>query len=260
MKTIYYTLTLFIFSLSIVCGCKSTTQKNETLHLKIASYNVRNARGIDDVTDFDRVAAVINNMDADAVAIQELDSATERSMGLVVLDELASRTNMHATFNGSIKYLGGEYGIGVLTKEKPLRKEAIALPGKREMRSLLIVEMEDYVFCCTHLDTNEAERQASIELVMEATNKYTNKPVFLTGDLNASPTSKEIIELSQSWIMLSDPTQPTYRSDDPEHIIDYIFLKSNSKFSYNVIDREVVNEPMASDHRPLWVELEITNN
>ncbi|NLC49874.1 MAG: metallophosphoesterase, partial [Bacteroidales bacterium] len=53
----------------------------ETQTLKIASYNVRNAKGMDDVVDFDRTAKVINNMDVDAVAIQELDSATQRSNG-----------------------------------------------------------------------------------------------------------------------------------------------------------------------------------
>ena len=257
MKTIYYTLTLFLLSLSIGCGSISTTQKNVKLQLKIASYNVRNAKGMDDVTDFDRVAAVINQIDANAIAIQELDSATERSLGIVVLEELALRTNMHASFNGSIDFQGGEYGIGVLTKEIPLRKEAIALPGK-EKRSLLIVELEDYILCCTHLDLNEEERQASIELIKEVTDKYTTKPVFLAGDLNATPTSKEIIDLSQNWIMLSDPTQPTYPSDNPNRIIDYILLKSNSKFNHTLIDKEVVNEPMASDHRPLWVELEIS--
>ena len=259
MKTFYYTLSLFIIAFSIACGSISKTQKDVKLQLKIASYNVRNAKGMDDVTDFDRVAAVINQIDADVIAIQELDSATERSNGLVVLDELASRTNMHGSFNGSIDFQGGEYGIGVLTKEIPLRKEAIALPGK-EKRSLLIVELEDYILCCTHLDLNVEERQASIELIKEVTDKYTTKPVFLAGDLNATPTSKEIIDLSQNWTMLSDPTQPTFPSDNPDRIIDYILLKSNSKFKYTMIHKEVVNEPMASDHRPLWVKLEIVTH
>lgn len=258
MKVTFYTLLLLSLSFSTGCG-NSKTQHNETesLSLKIASYNVRNAKGMDNVVDFDRVAKVINNMGAHAVAIQELDSATARSNGLVVLDELARRTNMFASYNASIAFDGGKYGNGILTKEKPLVQEAIALPGREEQRSLLIVELKYFVLCCTHLSLNEEDRQASIKLIQKYTEKYTSKPVFLAGDLNASPNAIEIRDLSQNWILLTDSTQATFPSDGPTEVIDYIFLKSNSKLDHSVITTKVVNESMASDHRPLWVEISI---
>lgn len=219
---------------------------------------MRNAKGMDDVTDFDRVSKVIDEMDAHAVAIQELDSATERSKGIVVLDELAKRTKMHASFNGSIEYQDGKYGIGVLSKEKPLRTEAVELPGREEKRSLLIVELGDYVLCCTHLSLNEEDRQASMNIIENHTKKYDSKPLFLVGDLNALPDSPEISNLSENWIMLNDPNQPTFPSDNPSVTIDYLLLKKNEQFTHKVITAEVVDEPMASDHRPLIVELEVT--
>lgn len=260
MKTIYHSTILILLFLFIACGSNNSEQQKEIQTFKIASYNVRNAKGMDNVTDFDRIAKVINDMDAHAVAIQELDSATERSNSLVVLDELAKRTNMYASFNGSIEYRGGKYGNGILTKEKPLSKEGIALPGKEEMRSLLIVELEDFVLCCTHLSLTEADRQTSINLIKEHTAKYESKPVFLAGDLNAKPESSEIKDLSSSWVPLSNFNQPTFPSDNPDRTIDYIFLKPNSKFKHKVIDAKVVEEPMASDHRPLWAEVEIEWN
>ena len=45
------------------------------------SYNVRNARGLDNVTDYQRVADVINSVKPDILAVQELDSVTGRSKG-----------------------------------------------------------------------------------------------------------------------------------------------------------------------------------
>lgn len=45
--------------------------------VKILSYNIRNARGTDDVTDYDRVAGVINRVAPNCVAVQELDNATD---------------------------------------------------------------------------------------------------------------------------------------------------------------------------------------
>lgn len=226
MKATFYSLLLLSIFFSIGCGNSKTQQKEaESLSLKIASYNVRNAKGMDNVVDFDRLAKVINEMDGHAVAIQELDSATTRSNGLVVLNELAKRTNMFASYNASIAFGGGKYGNGILTKEEPVAQQAIALPGREEQRSLLIVELKDFVLCCTHLSLNEEDQQASIKLILKQTEKYKTKPVFLAGDLNALPNSEEIRDLSQNWILLSDSTQATFPSDGPTEVIDYIFLE-----------------------------------
>ena len=257
MKALHYTLLLFIVTISTGCGSLSSHPKSTPQMLKIASYNVRNAKGMDDVVDFDRVAKVINDMNADALAIQELDSATERSNRMVVLDELAKRTGMFASYNASIDFSGGKYGVGILTKEKPLRTEAIALPGREEERSILLVELNDYALCCTHFSLNEEDRQSSIEIINKLLSNFETKPVFLAGDLNAEPNSAEIAQLEKNWIMISNPELHTFPSDSPEVTIDYVFLKQNAHFKHTVIETEVPNEPMASDHRPLWVEVRI---
>jgi|AGTN01.1.fsa_nt_gi Metal-dependent hydrolase len=248
---------LLIFTIFISCSTSRVPVNPEYVKLKILSYNVRNARGMDDVTDFDRVADVISRINADCVAIQELDSATDRSGGAVVLDELAKRTDMHATYSASIDYQGGKYGIGVLTKEKPLRHEVIPLPGSEERRSLLIVEMEDYVICSTHWSLKQPDRYASVAMMNEAVKKYTNKPVFLGGDLNAVPSSDEIAELSKEWVILNDPSQPTIPVVNPNRCIDYVVGKQSGLFRFKALQTKVENEPMASDHLPVWVELKI---
>ena len=51
--------------------------------LRLMTYNVRNANGMDGICNYQRVANVINNARPDIVAIQELDSMTARSMASV---------------------------------------------------------------------------------------------------------------------------------------------------------------------------------
>ncbi|RRD62448.1 endonuclease/exonuclease/phosphatase family protein [Tannerella forsythia] len=223
--------------------------------VRILSYNIRNARGTDDIVDYDRVAGVINRVAANCVAIQELDSATRRSNGDIVLDEIARRTRMYAVFNSSIKYDGGKYGIGILTKEKPIRKEAISLPGREEERSLLLVEMNDYVICCTHWSLSREDRMASVELVNELVAKYTDKPVFLAGDLNAEPKDQEIQKLKLTWQILNNEKEYTYPSINPTKCIDYIMIKKNFPYPYQVLQSKVECEPLASDHSPIWIEI-----
>ena len=54
--------------------------------LRLMTYNVRNANGMDGICNYQRVANVINNARPDIVAIQELDSMTARSNRTDVLN------------------------------------------------------------------------------------------------------------------------------------------------------------------------------
>ena len=121
------------------------------VQVQIMSYNVRHCAGMDLVVDYDRTANVIINNQPDVVAIQELDSMTGRSGRKYQLEELAKRTDYFPVYGKAIDYDGGAYGVGVLTKEKPLSTKRIPLPGE-EPRVLLVVELKDYVIACTHLD------------------------------------------------------------------------------------------------------------
>ena len=133
-----------VLVLNICCATVRSTGTASDQTITILSYNVRNCRGLDNSTDYQRVANVITRIGADIVALQELDSATSRSKGVSVLDELAKLTGMIPTYRASISFQGGKYGIGILTKEKPLNIESMGLPGKEEERSMLLVEMKNY--------------------------------------------------------------------------------------------------------------------
>ena len=222
--------------------------------LKLMSYNIKNANGMDNVCNFQRIANVINNASPDVVAIQEVDSMTNRSGQKYVLGEIADRTQMHGYFAPAIDYDGGKYGIGLLTKQVPLRLQSLPLPGREEARTLILAEFADYIYCCTHMSLTEEDRMKSLELVKAFTSSST-KPLFLAGDMNAEPESGFIKELQKDFQILSNPKQHTFPAPDPKETIDYIAtLKQNAK-GFAVISAKVINEPMASDHRPILVEL-----
>jgi len=227
--------------------------------LKILTYNVRNCKGMDNVTDYDRVAKVIKRINADVVAIQELDSVTERSKRIDVLAELARKTGMFPVYNSSIKFQGGAYGIGFLTREKPLYSEALPLPGSEEKRSVLLVEMENYVVCCTHFSLTQHDRVESVGIINQLVSRY-KKPVFLAGDLNAKASSQEILKLFETWQELNDPLHPTFPANKPAECIDFILSKKTESFQFKVIERSVEDEPVASDHLPVWVKVVVFSN
>lgn len=239
---------LFIFAALFIFSAQAQNT------LKLMSYNIKNANGMDNVCNFQRIANVINNTSPDVVAIQEVDSMTNRSGQKYVLGEIADRTQMHGYFAPAIDYDGGKYGIGLLTKQVPLRLQTLPLPGREEARTLILAEFTDYIYCCTHMSLTEEDRMKSLELVKAFTSSST-KPLFLAGDMNAEPESGFIKELQKDFQILSNPKQHTFPAPDPKETIDYIAtLKQNAK-GFAVISAKVINEPMASDHRPILVEL-----
>lgn len=222
--------------------------------LRLMTYNIKNANGMDDACNFQRIANVITNASPDIVAIQEVDSMTHRSGNKYVLGEIAERTQMHAYFAPAIDYDGGKYGIGLLSKRTPLKLQKVALPGREEARALILAEFDDYIYCCTHLSLTEEDRMKSLEMLKNLAATY-QKPFFLAGDMNAAPQSEFIKGLEKDFLLLSNPKQSTFPAPKPVETIDYIVaLKQNNK-GFAATSAKVLNEPVASDHRPILVEL-----
>ena len=207
---------------------------------------------MDNVRNVQRIANVINNEAPDVVAVQELDSMTTRSNQTYVLAEVAERTQMHANYAPAISFQGGKYGIGILSKEQPLSIRTFPLPGREEERMLMIAEFKDYLFACTHLSLTEEDRLASLDIIKNNAST-SNKPFFLAGDLNDTPDSKFIKSLQQDFQILTNTKKPTYPAPEPKETIDYIAAWKENTDNFANLSTQVVEEPLASDHRPITV-------
>jgi endonuclease/exonuclease/phosphatase family metal-dependent hydrolase len=242
---IWIVFLLIAVAITIFC-----LMKPKHFEVKIMSYNVRHCAGMDLVVDYDRTAAVIADNQPDVVAVQELDSMTGRSNRKYQLGELASRTSYFPVFGKAIDYDGGAYGVGVLTKEPPLSTKRIPLPGE-EPRVLLVVELKNYVIACTHLDLEESERLASIPLIIEEAQHW-EKPFILAGDWNDSPDSQLLLELTK-YFTINSGSAYTFPADVPNECIDYVATFKN--YPAKTLESVVIDEPEASDHRPVVTRL-----
>lgn len=255
-RTIQSALSYFFILILLLASCSPLTKSVEKKQasVRILSYNVRNCKGLDNVTDYKRIADIIARISPDVVALQELDSATTRSAGIVVLNELATYTKMFKSYSASIVFQGGKYGIGVLSKVEPMKWKVVALPGREENRSMLVVEFKDYVFCCTHFSLTEEDRAASVTIINEALKAY-SKPVFLAGDLNSAPGSSVIKDIETGWYMLNNPQVPTIPANNPQRCIDFIFAAKFNGHTFQTKQTSVEQEPIASDHLPVWADV-----
>ena len=243
--------TLFLFLAALV-SLSAFSQDT----LKVMTYNIRNGNGMDKVRSYERIADVILKHDPDVVAVQELDSMTKRSNQTYVLGEVAKLTRMKDLYGPAINYSGGKYGVGILSKKQPLKVSQHPLPGRGEKRTFLMAEFEDYIFCCTHLALTEEDRNLSLAII-DSIAACQTKPFIIAGDMNAEPGSDFVNGLQKNYRIFNNLKQPTWPAPEPREMIDYIAVwKEHSEGLANV-HTWVVEEPVASDHRPIMSKIRV---
>ena len=229
---------------------------------RLMSYNVRHCEGMDGRLDVPRIAAVVNRERPRFAALQELDRRTARARGADQPAELARLTGMVPTFARTIDFEGGEYGVMLLSRERPLAVERIPLPGA-EPRVLLLAEFADCFVGCTHLSVASEEERADSVALIERAVKGRKKPVFLAGDWNATPASPVLAGLSRFLRVLSPTDGRTYHgrpANGPDGVsagpcIDYIAVSSADAPSFDILSGGVVGDRLSSDHAPVVVTL-----
>jgi endonuclease/exonuclease/phosphatase family metal-dependent hydrolase len=237
------------------------------VRLKILSYNIHHAEGVDGKLDVERIAAVIRGCEADVAAVQEVDRAVERSQKIDEPRELARLTKLeHFVFGKTIDHQGGDYGNLVLSRFPIVSSRVHRFPNSAGAEQRGAVEAEiappggaAFRLFATHLDfgrrdASEADRQAAIELVNSRV-EATAQPAVFAGDFNSGPDSKTITTIKELWLQSNSNDAFTTPVDRPTRQIDFIFLRPRNR--WKVIDVKVLDEAVASDHRPILATVEL---
>lgn len=224
--------------------------------LRVLTYNIHHAIGVDGALDIPRIGEVIRSADADLVALQEVDQGTKRTFEQKQLEMLARYTGLYGRFAKAIDFQGGEYGQAILSRE-PIAEFVIhQLPNEsgREQRiaadAVVNFQGKTIRFVSTHLDHSSEElRQRQADRLVELFEKV-DGVVILAGDLNATPESETMKRIGQVWnLEESKSTGATHPAETPTSQIDYVL--TGRKAPISVIEILVLDEPIASDHRPV---------
>ena len=135
-------ITCLLIALLPLC---SSQARPKTRTVRLSCYNTQHGQGMDERVDFLRQADVLRQQKPDVIALQEVDSMTERTDNRYGLEEMAKALRMKAVYAPAIHFQGGRYGVGILCKKKPLSVTRIPMPGREEARVLLVVEFKHYV-------------------------------------------------------------------------------------------------------------------
>lgn len=267
MKNCFAVVAIALLALAVSCSVSKPGRTKEGQTICLMSYNV-GAFSKYKKNSIPDVAGIIKAIGAESVALQELDSCTRRTGRDYQLQKLSRELGprWNYDFARAMKYDGGAYGIGVVTRQKIKRQFSIALPKGRgsEPRVCDVIETKNYVFASTHLNyspmSNMVKQVKTLTKAIVKEYGRSRKPVFIAGDFNATDDQEAIKEMLKNWTILSS-SDSTFPEKQGGRRIDYIFQLDNKAKKVEVVrtavvsDLEGIDVMKASDHLPVFVEI-----
>ena len=221
--------------------------------------------------DYQLIADMMKEIDADAICMNELDNNTNRTRHVYQLKHFASLMgSWDFEYGAAMPYDGGEYGDAVLSKHPIIETRSYRLPCAAsqpgEDRSLCVIRVEidgkDLYVASTHLDhlSGDASRLVQANEIRRIRDTELDGDLILAGDLNAIPSSNVIATMTAFLTNVGTIDQYTFPSENPTRKIDYILYAPIGHFGVQnctVVSRsdQQVDGVDASDHRPVVADI-----
>ena len=249
-----------LFLISVLAGLAQVNTPPRVL--RVLTYNIHHGEGMDGRTELTRLAGIISSSAADIVALQEVDRKTTRTKGVDQAAELAALTGLSYSYGKAIDYQGGAYGQALLSRwpMENFTVHPLPNPAKAEQRIALSATVNPpglppVRFIGTHLDASRDEA-ARVQQAVKLNELFAQDDslTILMGDFNARPDTRVMEPLLKVWADASAASPaPTIPSKKPTGRIDYVLLRPAGV--WRILSSTVLPEAVASDHRPVLVEL-----
>ncbi|MBI9033130.1 MAG: endonuclease/exonuclease/phosphatase family protein [Bacteroidales bacterium] len=250
-----------IILLSLSAFLNSYSQ-DPSLSLRFMTYNIYHGETLNHDFDLNRIADVIAQAQPDFVALQEVDLFTNRAHKMDLTTELAQRLHMLPFFGTAMPFDSGYYGEGILSKHPIcfLKNHVLSCSPGNEPRAALEIRIafptgDTIAFIGTHFDhTNDPHDRNTQATELIEIIRNIPYPLIVCGDLNAEPGSEaiNILEGELSFAFKTNPLK-TWPSDKPTQKLDYVMFRPSD--GWTLTQKQVTDEQIASDHRPVWVEM-----
>jgi len=229
--------------------------------MKIFSFNVKHF--MRDSQQLPEVAALLKEMGADLVGLQEVDDGCTRSAQVRQAAECAKQAGFpYFAFGKNIDHQGGEYGNAILSKYPIVSAETVSYQvicptdhNRSYMRVGVEVDGKVLYFYNTHL-TLQKNGEAEEEVKELCARMQQDEYAIAVGDFNLKAPA--VAQLAEPAILTLNggagrETLNTFSTKNPIHPIDNILITPNLV----VTEEAQTHHGTLSDHNPIWATLDL---
>lgn len=229
--------------------------------LRVASWNLHKCVGTDGRFDPLRSIAVIAEMRADLVALQEADKRFGRRTGLLDLAALERETGLVPLSISDLPDGHGWHGNALLVRPGTgARIRRLELPGA-EPRGAVVAELDlaagPLRVVAAHLGLLLHSRQRQAAAILEAVTDGPAMPTLLLGDLNEwRPGARSSLRVLEPFFGPTPSAPPSFPARLPVLALDRI-LGWPQGLVADVVAHDSPRARVASDHLPLTARVRL---
>jgi endonuclease/exonuclease/phosphatase family metal-dependent hydrolase len=230
--------------------------KARNRHLTIGTYNIHSGIGADGRLNPERIAQVLQEIDADVVALQEVEHHPVNSGDM--LDYLAAKTGLTAIAGPTLQRETRHYGNALLTRLSILSLDQIDLSLPRhEPRGAIHATLDWHgkrlQVVATHLGLRPGERRQQVRRLLALFETSTAETSVLLGDINEWLLWGRPLRWLH-WYFEPTPSLRTFPARFPVFALDMIRVHPRAALT-NIETHDTPLARLASDHLPLKAQL-----
>jgi endonuclease/exonuclease/phosphatase family metal-dependent hydrolase len=226
--------------------------------LTVATYNIHRCVGLDGRADPGRVLNVLRSLDADLIALQEIEWQPWDALDL--LTDFGRQLGYRAVAGSTLLRQDGHYGNAILTRLPVLdvRRIDLTVPG-REARGALGVAVDggdgEVRIIATHLGLRPGERRHQMTQLLELLSREPIEPAILLGDLNEWFLWGRPLRWLHAYFGHT-PAPATWPARFPLLALDRILVKPRTRLAGLTVHASGAARA-ASDHLPLRARIAV---
>jgi len=229
------------------------------MQIKVASYNIRKAVGLDWRRKPARVLSVLNELDADIVALQEVDRRFGSRVTALDPEMIEKETDYQAIKFSPRPQSLGYHGNVILARKRVSVVDArpMALPHL-EPRGAAVADLDVDGHrgrgVGRHLGLTRKWRQLQTETVVKELRALeANMPTVLMGDLNEPDLKSGVLRAFEQRHTIA-VCGPSFHASMPVFSLDRIIVTEDIAIAEAGVHKSALSRE-ASDHLPIWAKL-----
>lgn len=228
------------------------------MQLRIASFNIHACIGLDGRFDPARIAAVLRELDADVVALQEVEHHLLENEDL--LDYLARTSGYQAVAGPTLMRETRHYGNALLTRLPVIKSQShdisiVPYEPRAVINAQLAAGDKTLTVLATHLGLWPTERRMQVRQILSLLAQQSSDVTLLLGDLNEWFLWGRPLRWLHKFFRRSRHIR-TFPANFPLFSLDRIWVAPEKALQASYSYRTPLSR-QASDHLPIVAEIQV---